>query len=121
VGTKRKADELSSLDLDNAHSSDPSQEQSQSLVSDDDYLMADAQPREQDALALPEASISFDSSSQFESTQAAHADEPASKRVKVAGELGRGGIARFAATALAGAVIGGMGVFAALVASAPNV
>ena len=119
VGMKRKADEISSLDVDNARSSELSQEPTQSLVSDD-YLMADAQPREQDDLAPPEALISFDSSSQFGSTQATHADEPASKRVKAAGEPRRGGIARFAATALAGAVIGGMGVFAALVASAPS-
>ncbi|KAH0542032.1 hypothetical protein FGG08_003496 [Glutinoglossum americanum] len=119
VGIKRKADEISSLDLDNVHNSEPSQEQSQPLIFEDS-LMADAQPREQDVLAPPEELVSFDSSSQFENTQATHADEPASKRVKVTTEPRRGGIARFAATALAGAVIGGIGVFAALVASAPS-
>ncbi|KAH0533520.1 hypothetical protein GP486_008994 [Trichoglossum hirsutum] len=128
VGMKRKADEISPSGIDNNthHSleSPPAEEQPQSLVSDD-YTVADAQPREQDPLIPLETLISFDSSSQFESTQATHADDeqqPARKRVKVAGESGNSsGIARFAATALAGAVIGGMGVFAALVASAPSV
>jgi hypothetical protein len=119
AGIKRKADEISSLDVANAHSPESSQEQSQ-LAAFDDYPTAEAQPRDPADFALPEALISFDSSLEYENTQAIHADEPPNKKVKLTDEPKRGGIAKLAATALAGAVIGGIGVFAALVASAPS-
>ncbi|KAI9768845.1 MAG: hypothetical protein M1840_004659 [Geoglossum simile] len=116
AGSKRKADEISSLDVANAHRPESYQEQPQPGVFDD-CPMAEAQPRDQDEFAPLEALISSDSLLQCEST---HADEPPSKRVKFTAEPKRSGIAKFAATALAGAVIGGIGVFAALVASAPS-
>ncbi|KAI9797170.1 MAG: hypothetical protein M1835_001843 [Candelina submexicana] len=113
AGSKRKADEMSSTMTDEQLCDSAQQYPSTSTA--EDTVLHDAQPRDLETRAsqfsLPESS----SAEVNLQTQPRSREVHISKKAKTE-TISRSGIVKYAATALASAVLGGVGVFATLIA-----
>ncbi len=113
AGSKRKADEISST-ITEEQLCDSAQHFPTASTTED-AVLHDAQPRE---LVMPTSQISLPQSTSVESqlqTQPGSEEGHVSKKAKTA-TTSRSGFLKYAVTALASAVLGGVSVFATLVA-----